>query len=1240
MVLRGTLFLIVLNLLFAGSVSADVNVLVIGSTRDSGERHYAGHWWDPAWPVYVPDSEPFSPTQIGTQLSNILAQASLGNVKLTVQERYASAATSNAGWTAYSYNLATWYHFPYPKDSDLTRWAELRGENGTAWDYVVLIGDPYTMEYTPGMYAQGVAKISEEVAKGTNGAETVLLMPWPASTSSSTVDHYKDVVYRAGRTAGVKVAPAGLAWRDAGSPSGGGHPNADGAYIAAASIYSRIWGQSATNSGYSYNDTLADSVYTSVSTNIGVQQYSGAFDFPNSYLLHGARERTVHMSEKGTSTEQGFKGKLQAAMTRAKVTYQDGLYNDKYTDMTPEDDLKGWPTNQPMPIGFNYGRDGFYSEDAKSYEVNTSYWNIAFGFYYHSSTWSYAADDANDTYIGLMQMQDNDVANRMLSQAPSARNVPVRTLWAQIHKEDPSLRPQRDGSGPHLNYMEDEAVGTYMYTLYSGRCPLDPMPASPDITWKSRRIGYETAWRLATCSARAPGFKVTPTAATATNVSPTVSETLDVVFIFAPTSTVTVAVTTDDPYVGEVSPSILTFTPGNYTNAQTVTVTGVSGPAGSYSFDVTLTTSSSDPAYDQVFDSWDFMNTRPEGPVPSDIRVLGNGGTIISGDTTPELALHTDFGITTSSVVRTFTITNLSSSATVTLTDSPRVSVSGAGGHFTLTQDAATSSLGPGASTTFDITYTPLSGGTHTALVSIANSDAAVSNYTFTVGGLRPSPPSASTQGATPDSATSCQLSGMLDGGGVANAWICWGDNDAGATSIGTWDNNVSIGSVTQAAAFASSINGLLYGVAYHYRVYVSNNFGTAWSSADTFTTLAPTLSSGIPGLISGTVSGNIDTTTPNPGNGDGNAVTNMGPWRAQAGGWAGTTTYIYTGQIYFDGTDYFFVESIDDQVWLKIDGTVYINDGTWNNVSNSGLISKPEGWYDFELRMSNGGGGSGPVSLTPGFQYHNGGGTSTADVDNWYPEDPGDASLFRTAYAPPVQAMGISNTTASAITANSAQVEGVLNTTQAVFSVYAYWSTNDHASSTAWLADASASSVLVGTYSNISDQSLAAVVGGLSPGTTYYYTMMGTNAVTSIWPETNGSFMTSPEVTTNYTVPHNWLFSINAAWSNDYEAAVMTDQDGDGLLTWQEYWAGTDPMDSNSVFRIDSIDVLGTNTILSWRHAQVNPGLPEIDILCATNITGPWLIVGAKQPVDGTNTWMQEALNGAFYRLAVTNAP
>jgi len=59
---------------------------------------------------------------------------------------------------------------------------------------------------------------------------------------------------------------------------------------------------------------------------------------------------------------------------------------------------------------------------------------------------------------------------------------------------------------------------------------------------------------------------------------------------------------------------------------------------------------------------------------------------------------------------------------------------------------------------------------------------------------------------------------------------------------------------------------------------------------------------------------------------------------------WAGNTTWVYWGQIYLDGSTYAFAENIDDEVWLKIDGVVLLNDtgaDSWNRVTFN-TITRP----------------------------------------------------------------------------------------------------------------------------------------------------------------------------------------------------------------------------------------------------------------------------------------------------------
>lgn len=140
------------------------------------------------------------------------------------------------------------------------------------------------------------------------------------------------------------------------------------------------------------------------------------------------------------------------------------------------------------------------------------------------------------------------------------------------------------------------------------------------------------------------------------------------------------------------------------------------------------------------------------------------------------------------------------------------------------------------------------------------------------------------------------------------------------------------------------------------------------------------------PGLYYGEVSGNINTTDANPKT---SVTTNLSETEDAIGG---NTTEIYTGYIYDADGNISFREYIDDKTRLWIDGELVLSSDLWSDVQSTGNLNLPPGWHAFELRISNGNGGSGPTSGI-GFAFDPDGGT------NWqHPEDPGDGSLFRTA--------------------------------------------------------------------------------------------------------------------------------------------------------------------------------------------------------------------------------------------------
>ncbi|MEM7390726.1 MAG: DUF2341 domain-containing protein [Verrucomicrobiota bacterium] len=78
----------------------------------------------------------------------------------------------------------------------------------------------------------------------------------------------------------------------------------------------------------------------------------------------------------------------------------------------------------------------------------------------------------------------------------------------------------------------------------------------------------------------------------------------------------------------------------------------------------------------------------------------------------------------------------------------------------------------------------------------------------------------------------SATISGTLGAGAPADVTLYWGDNDGG-TSAGAWDHaivfsNPSLGEVS------ATLTGLLFGVQYYYRTYMTNAGGEAWANSTT----------------------------------------------------------------------------------------------------------------------------------------------------------------------------------------------------------------------------------------------------------------------------------------------------------------------------------------------------------------------------------------------------------------------
>ncbi len=118
-----------------------------------------------------------------------------------------------------------------------------------------------------------------------------------------------------------------------------------------------------------------------------------------------------------------------------------------------------------------------------------------------------------------------------------------------------------------------------------------------------------------------------------------------------------------------------------------------------------------------------------------EIDILGNGISIVNEDTTPNTNDGTSFDSICIETTRTFTIDNTTGTADLVLIDTAPnfVSISGSV-DFTIATQPTSNIIPAGGSTTFEITYTPMTTGAQTAIVSIANNDNNENPYTFDVG--------------------------------------------------------------------------------------------------------------------------------------------------------------------------------------------------------------------------------------------------------------------------------------------------------------------------------------------------------------------------------------------------------------------------------------------------------------------------------------------------------------------------
>ena len=71
----------------------------------------------------------------------------------------------------------------------------------------------------------------------------------------------------------------------------------------------------------------------------------------------------------------------------------------------------------------------------------------------------------------------------------------------------------------------------------------------------------------------------------------------------------------------------------------------------------------------------------------------------------------------------------------------------------------------------------------------------------------------------------------LSSGGAEAPAtFFCWDNSDAGTASTGSWSHVIAMGSRAEWELFSTAVTGLVQGVTYHSRCYVTNSAGADWS--------------------------------------------------------------------------------------------------------------------------------------------------------------------------------------------------------------------------------------------------------------------------------------------------------------------------------------------------------------------------------------------------------------------------
>ena len=377
-------------------------------------------------------------------------------------------------------------------------------------------------------------------------------------------------------------------------------------------------------------------------------------------------------------------------------------------------------------------------------------------------------------------------------------------------------------------------------------------------------------------------------------------------------------------------------------------------------------------------------------------------------------------------------------------------------------------------------------------------------------------------------------LQGELVSGGLADIYVCWGNENPVAEDTSAWQNVEYLGTNLSGIGFSTNITDAYYGITYYYRCYATNSQGSDWADSSTnFVTMGPLLSGS---LIWDFESGDYTGWTQVPVGAAGNDDTAFEPGRNpnsrenrnQQGDYHVTTRNLsnptsdsdnYEGII---ETDSFYISQPGEIKFLIGGGNNTLFSGDPDSIPDNVAavtLERQVSPGDWEMVLTEDGNNQWNLweqtwDTTPYV-----GDTMRLRIYDTREGSWGfvEADYFRLTGAGFDTYLTLTNTPPSDLASGQAQLNATLNASGAVYHVWAYWSTNDHTTNAAsWMADGTGS--YVGSFTNVVGQDLNLVASGLPASTTYYYAFRATNQSEEIWGEPSMNFETmgTPTVDNN----------------------------------------------------------------------------------------------------------------------------